>query len=101
MKYNHFIFKLPFMKKYAAICIGRTILFKNIKENVDPTLVRHEMIHQKQMDKVGVFCFYVIYLKDYLINLIKYKNHWDAYCNIPFEVEAYKNEKNLEYGVDV
>ncbi len=48
------------------------------------------MVHQKQMDKHGVFMFYCIYMKDYLINLIKYRNHDKAYENIPFEKEAYE-----------
>ncbi len=44
------------------------------------------------MDRVGVFNFYRIYLQDYVINLLRYRNHDQAYRMIPFEQEAYARE---------
>ena len=55
-------------------------------------MFQHEMVHQKQMDEYGVLKFYIIYLKDYFLNLVKYRNHDKAYFNIPFEVEAYSQQ---------
>ena len=85
------LFKLPFLNQYGGIVLGRHAFFAG---EPDDELIKHEMVHQKQMDKHGVFTFYVIYIKDYLKNLIKYRNHWDAYKNIPFEVEAYESIKD-------
>ena len=35
----------------------------------------------------------------YLVNLMKYKNHYLAYFNIPFEKEAYAFDEDLSYLV--
>lgn len=90
MKFNHWIFKLPFMKPYSAIVIGRTILFKG--PTADPVLLRHEMIHQEQMDRHGVVGFYLIYLKDFIRMFWKHRDWQQAYRSIPFEVEAYERQ---------
>lgn len=94
LKYNHWLFKLPLLCNYDAIVIGRVALFKQSKSEVSDTLIHHEMIHQKQMDKHGVFKFYVIYFKDFLVQLVKYRNWDEAYYNIPFEVEAYEKQND-------
>ncbi|RZA27179.1 MAG: hypothetical protein EOP10_01105 [Proteobacteria bacterium] len=66
-----------------------------IKESIySERLLRHEWIHQEQMDRVGVVRFYLIYLKDYLYNLCRYRNHDKAYFAIPFEQEAYAREND-------
>ena len=72
--------------------IGRTILFKDSECDVSPTMLRHERIHQEQMDRHGVVLFYFIYLRDYLVNLWRLRNHDAAYRSIPFEREAYERE---------
>ena len=89
---NSKLFKLPFLRHYDAIVIGRYGLFKD--KHPCNSLISHEMTHQKQMDKHGILTFYLIYVKDYIINLIKYRNHWEAYYNIPFEIEAYEHQLN-------
>lgn len=86
---NSWLFKLPLLRYYDGIVLGRHGFFREVP---DESLIRHEMVHQKQMDRHGITMFYLIYIKDYLINLIKYRNHWDAYYNIPFEIEAYEAE---------
>ena len=54
----------------------------------DETL-RHEMVHVAQVERLGWFRFYASYLGYYLVNLVKYRNHQEAYRNIPYEMEAY------------
>ncbi len=44
------------------------------------------------MTRHGILGFYLIYLKDYALNLWRYRNHDEAYENIPFELEAYARE---------
>lgn len=89
--YNSILFKLPLLRNYNAIVLGRYCFTKFGKEHFSLITLQHEYVHQAQMSRDGVFMFYVIYLKDYLINLIKYRNHNQAYYNIPYEIEAYTN----------
>lgn len=83
------IFKLPLLNKVGAFVLGRIGFFKHEPSR---TLWHHEMIHQEQMDRHGIFKFYVIYVWDYIKLRIKGHNHWNAYMRIPFEVEAYRRE---------
>lgn len=89
--YDSILFKVPPLSFYGAIVLGRHCFTCYTKETMPQHIVDHEMVHQRQMDEVGVLMFYLIYLKDYLKNLIKHRNHWDAYYSIPFEREAYGN----------
>lgn len=88
--YQHWIFRFWPMKNYEAICLGRFILIARPSGFLQPGLLEHELIHQEQMNRCGVFKFYVIYLKDYFKGLIKLRNHELAYRAIPFEKEAYR-----------
>lgn len=80
------------MKYYAAIVIGRLMLTSYKRGELPRSVIRHELVHQAQMDRHGIIMFYLIYLKDYFVNLVKYRSHWEAYMNIPFEIEAYDKE---------
>jgi hypothetical protein len=73
--------------------VGRTILFKGSEREITPALRRHELIHQEQIDRHGVARFYLIYFRDYLVNLWRLRNHDAAYRSIPFEKEAYERER--------
>ena len=84
------LFKLPFIRRYSAIVLGRRCFIKH--SNYSLELLRHELVHQEQMDRVGMVSFYMIYLKDYLINLVRYRDHDIAYAEIPFEKEAYARQ---------
>jgi len=91
--YNHWLFKLPFMRNYIGITLtSYLILFKDSKDKISERLMKHELTHQLQVIKYGTIRFYIIYLTDYIKGLIKYKNHWEAYENIRFEIEAQEAE---------
>jgi hypothetical protein len=96
IRYRHWIFKLPFVRRYNGMVVGRTILFKDAATEISPALFRHELIHQEQMDRHGIMRFYLIYFRDYLANLWCFRNHDRAYRNIPFEKEAYERERDKE-----
>lgn len=51
-------------------------------------LWRHEMKHWEQIQKYSVIGFYIMYLFYYFKNRIKGMDHFDAYWEIPFEIEA-------------
>ena len=72
------------MTIYPFILTGHSFL--------NSAILKHEMIHVEQVERDGWFRFYLTYLFDFAMNLIRYKNWSDAYFNIPYEVEAYDRE---------
>lgn len=83
-----------------AMALYPFILLKNKAQKQDQILINHEKIHLQQQMELLILPFYMLYLINYLINLVKYKNHYLAYFNIVFEKEAYHYEKELEYLSD-
>ncbi len=63
----------------------------------DEVVINHEKIHLKQQLELLILPFYIAYLFHYVINLMIYRNHYQAYLNIVFEREAYVYEKDLNY----
>jgi hypothetical protein len=55
-----------------------------------PRVLRHEQIHIKQQKDWFIIPFYIVYIWDYILGRIKGLNHREAYRNIRFEIEAYK-----------
>lgn len=82
----------------AAMAIYPFILIKRKEYKHDKTLVNHEKIHHKQQIELLIIPFYIIYLLNYLVNLLRFKSHHQAYLHILFEKEAYANEGNLHYN---
>jgi hypothetical protein len=60
-------------------------------------LMNHEHIHLRQQLELLVLPFFVIYVLDYLVKLMRYRNKDRAYRNVIFEREAYQNENDLDY----
>jgi hypothetical protein len=60
-------------------------------------VVNHEGIHLRQQLELLIVPFYIIYGLEFVFRLIAYKNWKEAYQNISFEREAYKNEKDLDF----
>ncbi len=90
------IIVVPFMRVdgialYPFIMVRQTA-FKN-----DTVLIRHERIHLRQQLELLVLPFYLLYLSNYLFNLLRFKNHNAAYLNIVFEKEANAHEANPAY----
>lgn len=90
--YRSPLFRLPLLRRYRAICLGRFIVCKQSEAEVSERLRRHEAIHQEQMDRHGVVGFYAKYLLHYARGLWRHRNHDLAYRNNPFEREAYERE---------
>lgn len=95
---NSWLFRLPILRQFDAICLGRWIHFKGELAhdglNYAPsTLLRHEMIHQQQMDRYTVPVFYLVYLGFWFGGLVKHRSFWLAYRQNPLEVEAYDRQR--------
>lgn len=64
---------------------------------LSPRLVVHERIHLRQQTELLVLPFYLLYLLEYLMGLIRFRNRYQAYRHISFEREAYSNDHNSSY----
>ena len=94
MKYP--ILYVPFMK-VSGMALFPFILVSQRAFKKDEDIIRHEIIHLKQQLELLILPFYLLYLINYIINLCKYKNHYQAYYEIIFEREAYAKEKDTLY----
>lgn len=90
--YNKFI---PF-KGYKAINLFELIF---VRKNCNFTEINlnHEKIHSAQMRELLYIIFYLWYIFEWLILLIKYRSSHKAHRNIRFEKEAYANENEANY----
>lgn len=73
------------------------VFLRDMKFRNDAVLVNHEKIHFRQQIEMMFVLFYLVYLFNFLINLIRYRNWKKAYREIIFEREAYSNESDFEY----
>ncbi|MDE6696437.1 MAG: hypothetical protein K2K25_06115 [Muribaculaceae bacterium] len=64
---------------------------------IDTYVVNHERIHTAQMKELLFIPFYIIYVFEWLIRLIQYRDAHKAYLNISFEREAYTHGHDLTY----
>ncbi|MEI8085101.1 MAG: hypothetical protein WCG93_02675 [Paludibacter sp.] len=71
---------------------------KSLKQ--EKRIMNHEQIHIRQQKELLVLPFYLIYLLEFGIGLIKYRNKVKAYMNISFEREAYQHDIDLNYLKD-
>lgn len=85
---------LPIGKNFFAINLLGIIFAKG---ECSETILNHEKIHTRQMLEMLVLPFYIFYVIEWLIKLLKYKDYYKSYSNISFEREAYANQKNLSY----
>ena len=91
------IFKHILPKQYNGVTIFPFIFLKDKKLKLDKRLINHEKIHLKQQVELLWIFFFIWYFTEYVMGLIRYKNHYLAYKNISFEKEAYINDSNLHY----
>lgn len=95
--YNRFI---PF-KGFSAINLFGVILARKSCHPLSHHSLTHEAIHTAQMRELAYVGFYFLYLLEWLCRLPK---QWtigqNAYRNISFEREAYRNQKCENYLSD-
>lgn len=81
----------------AGMALFPFILVKYESLKKDIVIINHERIHLRQQIELLILPFYILYLLNYLINLLRFQNHDLAYRNIIFEKEAYTYETDLTY----
>ncbi len=78
----------------SGIALGFIVFTRGI---ADDRLRRHETIHFQQYLETLFIGFLIIYLYDYIYNLILFRDGGVAYRLIRAEVEAYDNDIDEDY----
>lgn len=72
-----------------GMTVGNRIFLRGDRiEHRASSLLAHELVHVRQFAEMGPSRFLTQYFGAYLRNLVKYRNHHQAYLEIPFEIEA-------------
>ena len=71
--------------------------FVFIRGKGDDILINHERIHLAQQKEMLLLPFYILYVFFYLKNILKYRDSALAYRGIPFEKEAFENDRDQVY----
>lgn len=82
---------------YSAMAVWPLILIKKEELRNNTNLIHHEKIHHRQQLELLIIPFYLLYLVNYLYNLLKYREHYKAYREIIFEREAFANDSDMDY----
>ena len=72
-------------------------LFTRDDSWISDRVINHELIHTAQLRELLYIPFYLLYLIEWGIKIIMYRNIWTAYRNISFEREAYTHGDDMEY----
>lgn len=95
---------IPF-KGFAAINLFGVVFVRKEMQtyfDYDPSaydrMINHETTHTKQMKEVLYLPFYVLYVLEWLVRLVMYRDRHKAYRNISFEREAYANQHRWDYN---
>ncbi len=72
-----------------GMTVGRFVFLRGDRiDDRSSTLLAHELVHVRQFAELGAVKFFIVYLGSYLSNLIRLRNHREAYLAIPLEAEA-------------
>lgn len=81
----------------SAIALYPFVFIKSKDLWEDRVLVNHEMIHLRQQIEMLILFFYMFYVMEFLVRLIRYRSRYEAYRNISFEREAFSNGADPRY----
>ncbi|SRR5713101_357017 len=80
----------PFLQRgVVAITLGRRIYFSAKLEGAElQRLLRHELVHVEQINRIGLVRFYWRYIREYVTLRRSGLKSFEAYQRISFEQEA-------------
>ena len=90
------IIHVPWMRP-SGMALFPFILVRERRFEFDPVLINHEQIHFRQQLEMLIIPFYILYVLNYLFNLVKYRDRYEAYRQMYYEREAYTNERDMNY----
>jgi len=82
---------------FNAVAIWPFIILNNRSLKNNDVLINHEKIHLQQQKEMLWLLFFIWYLVEYAVKLIRYKKPMIAYRNLSFERESYANENDKNY----
>ena len=82
---------------FNGITLFPFIILNTNELKEDKVLIRHERIHWRQQLELLLLPFYLWYLIEFIIRWFQYRDRLEAYRNISFEREAYRNEYQHNY----
>ncbi|TFD92790.1 hypothetical protein E2605_18275 [Dysgonomonas capnocytophagoides] len=85
------------IKGYVAINLFGLIFARKEFKPLSKVTENHERIHTTQMKELLFVFFYIWYGIEWIVRLFQYQDRKEAYLNISFEREAYKNQSDLVY----
>ncbi|WP_298303554.1 hypothetical protein [Flavobacterium sp.] len=91
------VFKYLTPRGFRGLTFYPFVFLADRNDKLNKVFINHEKIHIRQQIELLILPFYLWYFTEYLLRLIQYKDRKEAYFNISFEREAYKNEKDLNY----
>ena len=90
--------KIPKLTSFFINVSAITIFpFIFIKDKGNIITLNHEKIHWAQQKELLIIGFYLLYVINWLFNLIRCRDFYIAYRSIIFEREAYKKEVYIDY----
>ena len=84
----------PFGGSFLAINLFGVIFSLR---NLTASELNHELIHTAQQRELLYLPFFVWYVVEWLVLLVKYRDRMRAYYNIRFEQEAYRHQDESDY----
>ena len=85
-------------KNVLAMALWPVVIYRNKKTSENIVIQNHEKIHHRQQIELLILPFYIWYFIEYWIGMFNCKfKHEIAYRNISFEMEAYDQERNMDY----
>lgn len=87
--------RLCLARDVIAITLGRRIYLRKTLEGASyERLLRHELAHVEQIERLGLIGFLVRYVTEFSRNWIRLRNVGAAYAAISFEIEACAAEES-------
>jgi hypothetical protein len=84
------------MRDVIGITLGRRIYIRrNLGQLSMERLLRHELVHIRQINRHGLVGFYARYVAEFARHFVRTRSLSRAYSLISFEIEAVAAEKDL------
>ncbi|HEV7240336.1 MAG TPA: DUF4157 domain-containing protein [Thermoanaerobaculia bacterium] len=81
--------RLFLMRDVVAITLGHRIYFrKRLESETFERILLHELVHVRQVDRLGLFVFLWRYFGEFARNWIRLRSIAAAYAAISYEIEA-------------
>ena len=84
-------------KGYNGLAIFPFVVLRRKALKLNKVVLNHERIHLIQQKELLIIPFYIWYIAEFFIRLLRHRNWHIAYRNISFEREAYRNEYKFDY----